>query len=91
MAGWELARHAHHRVYKRDILFPDGTKKEQTFVRPVASGHDRMKDRSMHKDLKKREDEALDAFNIILENMKKNSSNKTNSSGKAVAIGSKKV
>jgi hypothetical protein len=91
MAGWELARHAHHRVYKRDILFPDGTKKEQTFVRPVASGHDRMKDRSMHKDLKKREDEALDAFNIILDNMTKSSSRKKNSSGKAVAIGSKKV
>ena len=87
-AGWELARHAHHRVYKREILFPDGTKREQTFVRPVASGHDRMKDRSMHKDLKKREDEALDAFNEILEQMKK--SKKSGKAGGANG-GSKKV
>jgi hypothetical protein len=71
MAGWKLARHSHHRVYKREILLPDGSKREQTFVRPVASGHDRMKDRSMFKDLKKREDEALDLFNDILDQMKK--------------------
>ena len=74
MAGWKLARHSHHRVYKREILLPDGSKKEQTFVRPVASGHDRMKDRSMFKDLKKREDEALDLFNEILDQMKKKKS-----------------
>ena len=60
--GWALERHAHHRVYKRKVALPDGRELPQTFVRPVASVHDRMKDRSMLADLKRREEERDEAI-----------------------------